>query len=130
MSNALKDNPLGNKSCLGDSIQATLSAFFSSEQLKSIFDQIKHHEQAVLSNDRFKVIAHQLITNRKAQYTFLIHSILPDLNQVNDVVQCRHLERDYLTNVVRFSPGFMYLKDDRFCYLMCNKNFAEASGRH
>ena len=125
ISNVLKDNPLGDRNCLGVSIQEILSAFFSSEQLKSIFAQVKHNEQAVLSNDRFKVTVHQLLTNQKAQYTFLIHSILPVLNGSNNI------EKDYLTNVVRFSPGFMYLKDTHFCYLMCNKNFAEAAGlRH
>lgn len=35
---------------------------------------------------------------------------------------------DYLANVIRYSPGFMYLKDQNFRYVICNESFAKVAG--
>lgn len=36
--------------------------------------------------------------------------------------------KEYLVNVVRYTPGFMYLKDVQCKYVMCNENFAKVAG--
>jgi two-component system, OmpR family, aerobic respiration control sensor histidine kinase ArcB len=39
-----------------------------------------------------------------------------------------NIAKEYLVNVIHYSPGFMYLKDTQFRYIMCNENFARAAG--
>jgi PAS domain S-box-containing protein len=46
----------------------------------------------------------------------------------NNVTLKDDVIRDHLINAVHSTPGFMYLKDDHFKYLMCNENFAKAAG--
>lgn len=38
------------------------------------------------------------------------------------------LAKEYLENVIQYSPGFIYLKDTNFRYILCNEGFAKAAG--
>lgn len=62
-----------------------------------------------------------LMCGNVCQYVFIIE-------HNTSSISAGFLADQYLENIIRFSPGFMYLKDKHSRYLMCNENFSKAAG--
>ncbi|MBM93187.1 MAG: hypothetical protein CMF51_00340 [Legionellales bacterium] len=118
----LKDDPLNVSQWFGKSIHFFLGTVLAPAQVGEILNDLQHHHEAHWIGDTMQVKAYQTEIDRKHEYTFLFQDLTVLLKNSYNI------ERDYLENVVQFSPGFMYLKGIDFRYLMCNKNFSKAAG--
>ncbi|MFT4060618.1 MAG: ATP-binding protein, partial [Legionella sp.] len=45
-----------------------------------------------------------------------------------DDSRLKQFAKEYLANIIRYLPGYIYLKDPQFRYILCNEYFARAAG--
>lgn len=88
---------------------------------------ISEKEIDSLINKSKKNINNENIVN-KGNYRIYLYFLIKYFILIIDSNINNNLDTDYLKNVIHYSPGFTYLKDNKFRYIMCNVNFAKAAG--
>lgn len=106
---------------IGGSLRAVFLNLFDEFEMISVFSHIKSGQKTPFQTEKFVIIVSKFIISNVCQYVFIIEHNTSSM-------AAAFLANQYLENIIRFSPGFMYLKDKHFHYLMCNENFSKAAG--
>jgi len=106
---------------VGLSIKDVFAENFTEHEINETIKKVGKNEGALLKADKFTLSISKFSSANAPHFAFIIEPL-------NFVDQSKALAHDYLINIIRYSPGFMYLKDTKFQYVMCNENFAEAAG--
>lgn len=112
---ALPKKGLSETLKIGGAVTETLSVLFSTDEVKALTN-LPHHfcyKKSLLSDKKQNLSLYCL----EKYFVFIIEQHADE-----------NIEQDYLRNVIHYSPGYIYLKDTNFHYIMCNVNFAKAAG--
>ena len=102
----------------GSFINDFLNETLGNEQTNTLLKKVIEKNFFSIHSKRYKACASKIALADQVGYVFWIEE---NSNE-------EQLAKNYLKNIVYYSPGFMYLKDKNSYYLMCNENFAKAAG--
>lgn len=121
MEGQLQDKDQQLKFKIGIPLIEILSDYLSKNEINKIFKLIPQNTPLILNLGSLNLTISQFIQSNTPNYVFIFEktSVKTDFEI---------LAKDYLLNIIRYSPGFLYLKDTHFRYILCNDNFAQAAG--
>jgi PAS domain S-box-containing protein len=105
----------------GSSILSLLQEHLEDELYKNICRSVKQHQSFDFQVKTYIFEAHP--------FTFHDNNLYSIIGSFQNTYHRSPSEmEDYIINIIRYSPGFIYLKDSEFRYIMCNENFARVAG--
>lgn len=108
-----------NKINLGVSIINVLPMWLAKDQINEVISEIRKNDEVRVDAKKYTITVTVVFLSNIKHYAFIVEG-----NVLSDTA----LAKEYLENVIQYSPGYMYLKDNQFRYIMCNGNFAIAAG--
>lgn len=104
----------------GISILPLLENFCGKQEITKLIQKLEKNEVVNCCFGEYNFYINQFYFAENIQYIFIIEPL--------PFITPSPLAKDYLTNIIQFSPGYMYLKNTQFRYIMCNENFSKAAG--
>jgi two-component system aerobic respiration control sensor histidine kinase ArcB len=105
---------------IGDSIEEALAPLLDANEVTNLLKSCKKNS---VTNFKFAQLNVSIIRYHHHKLTFYVFIFESEpVQPINSLVQ------EYISDIIRYSPGFIYLKDTQFKYLICNENFAKVAG--